>query len=86
MTTENARIAKHNADLQAAVTKTNNDLQGTYDTAMKKVNGEVKEIQDEFEKTRQARIAEIASMRITVDPRFQETVDVFLTKLPDSQE
>lgn len=86
VTAENARIAKYNADLQAAATRTNNDLQVVYETALKKVHGEVKEIQDEFEKIRQAKIAVIASMRITVDPRFQETVDVFLTKLPDSQE
>lgn len=86
VTTENARIAKHNADLQNAAAKQNNDLQVTFETQMKKVNEEANSIRAEFEKTRQAKIAEIAAMRISIDPRFQATIDEFLTKLPDSQE
>jgi hypothetical protein len=86
VTKENARIAKHNADLQNAAAKTNNDLQMTYETQMKKANEEANDIRVEFEKTRQARISEIASMRISVDPRFQNVVDEFLTNLPESQE
>jgi len=86
VTAENARIAKHNADLQNAAAKQNNDLQATYETALKKANEQANDIRVEFEKTRQAKIAEIASMRIGIDPRFQAVVDEFLTKLPDSQE
>ena len=86
VTKENARIAKHNADLQNAAAKTNNDLQVTYETQMKKANEQANDIRVEFEKTRQANIASIAAMRISIDPRFQEVVDEFLTKLPDSQE
>ncbi|RKZ93878.1 MAG: hypothetical protein DRQ46_10880, partial [Gammaproteobacteria bacterium] len=86
VTAENARIAKHNADIQNAAAKTNNDLQVTFETAMKKANEEANDIRAEFEKERQARIAEVAVMRIDIDPRFQEVVDEFLTKLPDSQE
>jgi len=86
VTAENARIAKHNADLQNASAKQNNILQLSYETAMKVINEQANDIRVEFEKTRQARIAEIAVMRITVDPRFQATVDEFLTKLPDTQE
>jgi hypothetical protein len=85
-TAENARIAKHNADLQNAAAKTNNDLQVTYETQKKRANEQINDIRAEFEKTRQARIAEIAAMRISVDPRFQTVVDEFLTKLPDSEE
>lgn len=86
VTTENARIAKHNADLQNAAAKTNNDLQAAYETALRKANEQANDIRVEFEKTRQAKISEIAGMRIDVDTRFQETVDVFLTKLPDNKE
>lgn len=85
-TTENARIAKHNADLQNAAAKQNNELQLTFETASKKANEEANDIRVEFEKTRQANISEIAAMRIEIAPRFQATVDEFLTKLPDSQE
>jgi hypothetical protein len=86
VTAENARIAKHNADLQNAAAKQNNDLQITFETKMKTANEQTNDIRAEFEKTRQAKIAEIAAMRIEVAPRFQATVDEFLTKLPDSQE
>ena len=85
-TIENARIAKHNADLQNEAAKTNNDLQTTFDTAQKKANEEANNIRAEFEITRQAQISEIAAMRIEVDPRFKGTVDEFLTKLPDNKE
>jgi len=85
-TAENARIAKHNADLQNSAAKTNNDLQVTFETQMKKANEQANDIRVEFEKTRQAKIGEIAAMRINIDPRFQATVNEFLTKLPDSQE
>ena len=86
VTNENARIAKHNADLQNIAAKTNNDLQVTFETAMKKATEEANDIRVEFEKTRQAKIVEVAAMRIEVDSRFQETVDKFLTKLPDNEE
>lgn len=85
-TAENARIAKHNADLQNAAARINNDLQVIYETQMKKANEEANSIRAEFEKTRQAKIAEIAAMRISIDSRFQATVDEFLTKLPDTQD
>jgi hypothetical protein len=80
-TEENARIAKLNADEQNETSKLNNDLQTTYDTAQKKANEEVRNVQAEFEKTRQDKIKEIAGMRIDVDPRFQGVVDTFLKQL-----
>jgi len=86
VTKENARIAKVNADAQNEAEKTNNELQSTFDVAYKAYNEKVKSIRAEFEKVRQARISEIAGMRIDVDPRFQEIVDEFLTKLPDTEE
>jgi len=86
VTKENARIAKHNADLQNAAAKTNNDLQTIFETAQKKANEQANDIRVEFEKKRQAKIAEIAAMRIEVASRFQKTVDEFLTKLPDNEE
>ena len=86
VTKENARIAKHNADAQNDAEAANNELQSSYETAYKAYSEKVKSLRAEFEKQRQAKISEIASMRITVDPRFKETVDEFLTKLPDNEE
>jgi len=84
-TKENARIAKHNADLQNAAAKSNNAAQAVYETALLKANEEANDIRAEFEKTRQAEIEKVAGMRIKIDGRFQDTVDDFLTKLPDTQ-
>ena len=85
VTLENARIAKHNADVINFATKTNNDLQVAYETKQKEANGVADGIRAEFEKSRQAKIGVIAALRISVDSRFQETVDEFLKTLPDSQ-
>lgn len=83
VTEENARIAKLNADAQAEAEKINKDRYNQYQVAFAKATEEVKTLKTEFEKTRQARIREIASMRIQVDPRFQKTVDTFLSQLPE---
>ena len=84
-TEENARIARLNADAQSEAEKTNNDLQLTYDTATKKVHESINTAKAEFEKERQANIKEIASMRIEIDSRFQETIDNFLNQLPKQE-
>ena len=86
VTVENARIAKHNADMINAATKTNNELQSDFETKFKVANGQANDVRAEFEKTRQTKINQIAALRIQVDPRFQETVDEFLKTLPESQE
>ena len=85
-TAENARIANVNADLQNEAEATNNKLNSEYDTAFKAYTERTKSIKAEFEKTRQAKTKEIASMRIQVDPRFQPIVDIFLKQLSDVQE
>lgn len=85
-TKENARIAKHNADLQNKAAKTNNNLQVAYETAMKKATEQANDIRAEFETTRQQKISEIATMRINIDDRFQAVINEFLTKLPETQE
>ncbi len=84
-TLENARIAKHNADAQNDAQNTNNQLQAAYETAYKAYSEAVKSLNAEFEKTRQAKIKEIASMRIGVDARFQKVVDTFLTKVTEEE-
>ena len=75
-----------NADAQSAAEATNNELQTTYDTAFKAYNEKVKTLRAEFEKERQDNIKEIAAMRISVDVRFQETINVFLNQLTEEKE
>lgn len=85
-TEENARIAKHNADLQNEAEAFNNKLNAEYDKAFKEYTERTKSVKAEFEKTRQARIKEIASMRIQIDARFQHVINIFLKQLPETQE
>lgn len=85
-TEENARIAKVNADMQNEAEAFNNQLNSKYDTAFKAYTEKIKSVKAEFEKVRQAKIKEIATMRIQVDSRFQKTIDIFLKQLPDTQE
>ena len=86
LTTErNAEIAKHNADLQNEAEAFNNKLNSEYDTAFKAYTEQTKSVKAEFEKTRQAKIKEIASMRIGIDPRFQRVIDIFLNQLPTQE-
>ena len=80
-TAENARIANINADAQSEAETANNKLQSTYDTAFKAYAEKLKTLRAEFEKQRQGKIKEIAVMRILIADRFQETINVFLTKL-----
>lgn len=85
-TEENARIVKVNADNQIDFQKFNNEQQSEYQTAYKSYLESVKTIQSEFEKERQAKIKEIAAMRINIDERFQKVINDFLGKLSDKQE
>ncbi|MFW6246765.1 MAG: hypothetical protein ACOC22_01120 [bacterium] len=81
VTAENARIAEHNNEIANEVAKQNALLQAKYDKEFAAYQDEVRKIRTDFEKQRQKRIAEIASMRIGVDARFQEVVDMFLKQL-----
>ena len=86
VTVENARIAKLNSDAQNEAEKINNDREVNYNLEHKKATEAVKSIKAEFEKTRQDNIKEIAKLKINVDKRFQDVVDLFLGQLPESQE
>jgi len=85
VTIENARIANINADAQNECEIKNNTLQAEYETAIKQYNEKLKTIRTEFEKERQTRIKEIAAMRIEIDARFQDTIDVFLTEVKEEE-
>jgi hypothetical protein len=82
VTEENARIARLNADAQNDAEKINKDRHSAYQLEFGKATEDVKTLKTEFEKERQAKIKEIASMRIDVDQRFQKVVDIFMKQLP----
>jgi hypothetical protein len=85
-TEENARIAKLNADAQNDAEKQNKEKQNAFSTAYLLANEQIRTVQADFEKERQAKIKEVAVLRIDVDARFQKVIDIFLAKLSDTQE
>jgi hypothetical protein len=85
VTEENARISKENAIAQAEVNKTNEAIRLEYTNKHLTYSEAVKVEREEFETTRQQDIQAAAALRISIDPRFQETIDIFLKKLdPES--
>lgn len=81
VTEENARIARVNGDESATVTATNAKLMVDYRIAMEAFENKQQELKQKFEADRQQAIKETAALRISVDPRFQDVIDIFLAKL-----
>jgi hypothetical protein len=81
VTTENARIARHNADKTAEVTEINDKILTEYKSAREKWQSAYKKAKMEFEELRQKEISKAASLRIEIDPRFKSTVDLYLNQL-----
>lgn len=81
VTEENARISKENAIQQAEINKKNEQIRLEYTNKYLTYSEALKVEKEEFETTRQKEIQEAAALRISVDPRFQETIDMFLKTL-----
>lgn len=81
VTEENARISKVNADEQAIVNNSNKKMEDTFSELLRVYRAENLRLIQDFEKTRQEDIQKVASLRITVDTRFQPTVDRYLKEL-----
>lgn len=81
VTTENARIAKERADIQAEVNEINSKQDVEYKNAYDKWASEYRKASEEFEENRQKRIQEAANLKINVAERFQPVVDMFLKQL-----
>lgn len=85
VTEENTRIAKHNNDLQIKAEEYNNNVDSDFHKEVKLYDEKIKTIKSEFEIYRQKTISEYVLMRIVVDDRFKETIDMFLNELPKEQ-
>lgn len=81
VTEENARISKVNADEQAIVSHSNRKKEDTFSELLRVYRDENLRLIQDFEKTRQEDIQKVAGLRITVDTRFQPTVDKYLKEL-----
>jgi hypothetical protein len=80
VTTENARIANENANVQNKINSSNKLLQDAYLAEVREYQSLLLKEQQEFEAKRNEEIKRLAALRISVDPRFQKTIDLFLTK------
>ena len=81
VTSENARIAKERADIQAEVNEINSKQDVEYKNAYDKWAAEYRKASEEFEGDRQKRIENAANLKIEVAERFQPVVDEFLKQL-----
>jgi hypothetical protein len=83
VTSENARIAKENAVAQAGIKEHNDNVLDAYNKAMEEYRSSYREASDLFEEKRQKEVARISALRIDVDPRFKETIDMFLSEVSE---
>lgn len=81
VTEENARIAKENGVEQGRVNAENEALQNEFKIAFKAYHDMLAKEREEAEGKRQDDIKNIATLRINVDTRYQETVNKFLADL-----
>ena len=81
VTEENARISKENGIESAKINTLNQATQSECHEAMRVYRAEVQRLREEFEENRQGEIKALASLRISVDGRFQPVVSRFLELL-----
>jgi hypothetical protein len=80
-TAENARIARHNADGYNKINAANEILNNQYQKEYQTYIAELTRLREVLELQRQTEISEITSLRINVDPRFQDVIDIYLNQL-----
>jgi hypothetical protein len=78
VTTENARIAKENAVKEASVSEANQKVLSDYNKTREEWQASYRKASHLFEEERQNEIKKTAALRISIDPRFQAVVDIFL--------
>ena len=79
VTTENARIARANAEEQARVNAINQKILAEYEAEQKVWLDAEKKAKFEFQEKIEQQINEIAAYRIQVPQRFQPVIDMFIT-------
>ncbi len=75
---ENARIQKDNANKAAVFLSLEKEAMSKYQIAMDAYQGELLRLTMEFNSNRELLIKDAAALRINVDPRFQDIVNMFI--------
>ena len=86
VTIENGKIAQQNADGQNNVNNNNKIIQDGFNQVYREYTDKLLVEKQEFEVKRNEEIKKASSLRIKVDPRFQETIDLFLDKTKKEEE
>jgi hypothetical protein len=85
VTEENARISKENAVKASEINLINQKLRQDYSDLMSTHSEAATVAFGNFESDRQTKIQQASALRISIDPRFQGTIDLFLKNLdPES--
>jgi hypothetical protein len=85
VTEENARISKENAVKASEINLINQKLRQDYSDLMSTHSEAATVAFGNFESDRQIKIQQASALRISIDPRFQGTIDLFLKNLdPES--
>jgi len=79
VTIENARVDQENGVLIAETNKINNHTYAEYILKVKLMEGEIQVLKNAFEQQKNEDTKATAGLRILVDPRFKETIDMFFT-------
>jgi putative cell wall-binding protein len=80
VTLENSRIAQKNADAQSNVNNNNKIILEQFNELYRQYNDQVLVESQEFESKRNEDIEKASALRINIDPRFQEIIDLFLDR------
>jgi len=78
VTSENARIAKENAVKEASAAEANQKVLSDYNKVKEEWQANYRQASHLFEEERQNEIKNSAALRIDIDPRFQDVIDMFL--------
>ena len=78
VTSENARIAKENAVKEASAAEANQKVLSDYNKVKEEWQSNYRQASHLFEEERQNEIKNSAALRIDIDPRFQDVIDMFL--------
>jgi len=81
VTKKNSEISKTNSQKQDEINHVNTSRLEEYGKKISEWKGRALKASHEFEEDRQKKISEASELRIEVDSRFQETIDIFLKQL-----
>lgn len=83
VTSENARIAKDNANAESVCNEKNQRLIDIFNKEREEWQANYRKASHLFEEERQKEIEKVAALRIEVDSRFQSTIDMFLKNVTE---